>query len=161
LASRCTKARVAGQRAAASTPEPPATTSVVIAFADLKSRAIISTPEDERTAPDVSASTRSASGLPLARAAISNTQIRPAASSNWKSGKIRMPIMTMSESEGNTPFWTGWHHAILRPSSPALEVLMAAPLQIGLLVFPHVTQLDFTGPLQVFANVPGAKLHLI
>jgi cyclohexyl-isocyanide hydratase len=38
---------------------------------------------------------------------------------------------------------------------------MSAPLQIGLLVFPHVTQLDFTGPLQVFANVPGAKLHLI
>jgi cyclohexyl-isocyanide hydratase len=28
-------------------------------------------------------------------------------------------------------------------------------------VFPRVTQLDFTGPLQVFANVPGAKLHLI
>ena len=38
---------------------------------------------------------------------------------------------------------------------------MSAPLQIGLLVFPRVTQLDFTGPLQVFANVPGAKLHLI
>src|SRR3954447_3978080 len=38
---------------------------------------------------------------------------------------------------------------------------MSAPLQIGLLVFPHVTQLDFTGPLQVFSSVPGAKLHLI
>jgi cyclohexyl-isocyanide hydratase len=38
---------------------------------------------------------------------------------------------------------------------------MSAPLQIGLLVFPRVTQLDFTGPLQVFANVPNAKLHLI
>ncbi|MBB4367882.1 cyclohexyl-isocyanide hydratase [Bradyrhizobium sp. cir1] len=38
---------------------------------------------------------------------------------------------------------------------------MSAPLQIGLLVFPRVTQLDFTGPLQVFAAVPGAKLHLI
>ena len=38
---------------------------------------------------------------------------------------------------------------------------MSAPLQIGLLVFPKVTQLDFTGPLQVFAGVPGAKVHLI
>jgi cyclohexyl-isocyanide hydratase len=38
---------------------------------------------------------------------------------------------------------------------------MTAPLQIGLLVFPKVTQLDFTGPLQVFSSVPGAKVHLI
>ena len=34
-------------------------------------------------------------------------------------------------------------------------------LQIGLLVFPKVTQLDLTGPLQVFSSVPGAQLHLI
>ena len=27
--------------------------------------------------------------------------------------------------------------------------------------FPRVTQLDFTGPLQVFSSVPGAKVHLI
>jgi cyclohexyl-isocyanide hydratase len=38
---------------------------------------------------------------------------------------------------------------------------MSAPLQIGLLVFPNVTQLDLTGPVQVFSSVPGAKLHLI
>src|SRR3981081_3532293 len=41
------------------------------------------------------------------------------------------------------------------------DVIMSAPLQIGLLVFPKVTQLDFTGPLQVFAGLPGAKIHLI
>src|SRR6478752_6744052 len=35
------------------------------------------------------------------------------------------------------------------------------PLQIGLVLFPKVTQLDFTGPLQVFSSLPGAKLHLI
>ena len=34
-------------------------------------------------------------------------------------------------------------------------------LQIGLLVFPKVTQLDLTGPVQVFSSVPGAQLHLI
>jgi len=38
---------------------------------------------------------------------------------------------------------------------------MPAPLQVGLLVFPKVTQLDFTGPLQVFSSVPGAKVHLL
>jgi cyclohexyl-isocyanide hydratase len=38
---------------------------------------------------------------------------------------------------------------------------MSAPLQIGLVLFPKVTQLDFTGPLQVFSSIPGAKLHLI
>ena len=38
---------------------------------------------------------------------------------------------------------------------------MSTPLQIGLVLFPRVTQLDFTGPLQVFSNVPGAQVHLI
>jgi cyclohexyl-isocyanide hydratase len=38
---------------------------------------------------------------------------------------------------------------------------MPAPLQIGLLLFPRVTQLDFTGPLQVFSSLPGAKVHLV
>jgi cyclohexyl-isocyanide hydratase len=38
---------------------------------------------------------------------------------------------------------------------------MSAPLQIGLVVFPKVTQLDLTGPLQVFSSLPGAKVHLI
>jgi cyclohexyl-isocyanide hydratase len=34
-------------------------------------------------------------------------------------------------------------------------------LRIGLLVFPRVTQLDLTGPVQVFSAVPGAEVHLI
>jgi cyclohexyl-isocyanide hydratase len=38
---------------------------------------------------------------------------------------------------------------------------MSASLQIGLLVFPRVTQLDLTGPLEVFSSVPGAKVHLV
>jgi cyclohexyl-isocyanide hydratase len=29
------------------------------------------------------------------------------------------------------------------------------------MLFPKVTQLDFTGPLQVFSSVPGAQVHLI
>jgi cyclohexyl-isocyanide hydratase len=38
---------------------------------------------------------------------------------------------------------------------------MSTPLQIGLVIFPKVTQLDFTGPLQVFSSVASAKVHLI
>ncbi|CAO3419299.1 DJ-1/PfpI family protein [Azospirillum endophyticum] len=34
-------------------------------------------------------------------------------------------------------------------------------LQFGLLLFPDVTQLDLTGPYEVLARVPGAKLHLL
>ena len=38
---------------------------------------------------------------------------------------------------------------------------MSDQLQIGLVVFPRLTQLDLTGPVQVFSSVPGAKVHLI
>ena len=38
---------------------------------------------------------------------------------------------------------------------------MSAPLQIGLVIFPRVTQLDLTGPVQVFSSMPGAQVHLI
>ena len=33
--------------------------------------------------------------------------------------------------------------------------------QIGILVFPGVQQLDLTGPYEVFATLPGTKVHLI
>lgn len=35
-----------------------------------------------------------------------------------------------------------------------------ADLQIVVLLFPQVTQLDFTGPAQVFDRLPGAQVHL-
>jgi cyclohexyl-isocyanide hydratase len=38
---------------------------------------------------------------------------------------------------------------------------LSSSLEIGFLVFPQITQLDFTGPLQVLSRVPGAKVHLI
>jgi len=34
-------------------------------------------------------------------------------------------------------------------------------LQIGILVFPRVQQLDLTGPYEVFASLPAANMHLI
>jgi len=38
---------------------------------------------------------------------------------------------------------------------------MSAPLAIGLLLFPRLTQLDLTGPFEVFARTPGARVHLL
>ncbi len=35
------------------------------------------------------------------------------------------------------------------------------PFHIGLLVFPDITQLDMTGPYEVFIKFPDAKVHLI
>jgi cyclohexyl-isocyanide hydratase len=38
---------------------------------------------------------------------------------------------------------------------------MTEPLRFGLLLFPRLTQLDLTGPFEVFARVPGARVHLV
>jgi len=35
------------------------------------------------------------------------------------------------------------------------------PFHIGLIIFPDITQLDMTGPHEVFIKFPGAKVHLI
>jgi cyclohexyl-isocyanide hydratase len=64
-------------------------------------------------------------------------------------------------------FQTEDDHGRMSRSSQTLQnqlrkaPVMPAPLQIGLLVFPKLTQLDLTGPLQVFSSVPGAQVHLI
>src|SRR5881628_650803 len=34
-------------------------------------------------------------------------------------------------------------------------------LQIGLLLFPRLTQLDLTGPFEAFARIPNATVHLV
>jgi cyclohexyl-isocyanide hydratase len=34
-------------------------------------------------------------------------------------------------------------------------------MRIGLLIFPGLTQLDLTGPYEVFARLPGAEVHLL
>ena len=32
---------------------------------------------------------------------------------------------------------------------------------IGFVIFPNLTQLDFTGPLQVLNRLPESKIHII
>ena len=36
-----------------------------------------------------------------------------------------------------------------------------SPLQIGMLLFPGVTQLDLTGPFELFSRIPGARLATV
>jgi cyclohexyl-isocyanide hydratase len=38
---------------------------------------------------------------------------------------------------------------------------MAEPLQIGFLLFPRLTQLDLTGPYEVFSRLPDARVRLL
>ena len=34
-------------------------------------------------------------------------------------------------------------------------------INIGLLIFPDIDQLDFTGPLEVLSRIPGAAIHIV
>src|SRR5215213_4043138 len=34
-------------------------------------------------------------------------------------------------------------------------------MNLGMLLFPGLTQLDLTGPFEVFHRIPGAKVHLV
>ncbi len=38
---------------------------------------------------------------------------------------------------------------------------MSATHQVGLLLFPKLTQLDLTGPFEALARIPGARVHLL
>jgi len=37
----------------------------------------------------------------------------------------------------------------------------AAGFDIGLVIFPRITQLDITGPFEILARIPGARIHWI
>jgi cyclohexyl-isocyanide hydratase len=39
--------------------------------------------------------------------------------------------------------------------------MRAMALQIGMLLFPQVTQLDFTGPFEVLWRIPNAQVHIV
>lgn len=44
---------------------------------------------------------------------------------------------------------------------PVSQPTADRPLDIGMLIFPELDQLDFTGPFEVLSRTPNAKLHLI
>ncbi|WP_291295130.1 DJ-1/PfpI family protein [Elioraea sp.] len=39
--------------------------------------------------------------------------------------------------------------------------MSATPFRIGMLLFPDITQLDLTGPYEVFTKIPGAEVRLV
>src|SRR6185312_14947419 len=43
---------------------------------------------------------------------------------------------------------------------PGVPAMAASPIRIVFALFPGVTQLDFTGPHQVFSRLPGAQVLL-
>ena len=43
----------------------------------------------------------------------------------------------------------------------ALHMAPAAPVKVAVLVYPGVELLDFSGPAEVFSNVPGAQVYLV
>jgi|SRR6516225_7845413 hypothetical protein len=95
LAAR-TKAKVTGQAEASRVPQPPATSRVSRGPSG-RASATSCTPEELVTGPAALATTRSRYGGGVdSRAAVSKTAIGPAASSSWKSGKIRMTTVRMA-----------------------------------------------------------------
>jgi len=39
--------------------------------------------------------------------------------------------------------------------------MASEPFRIGFVLFPRVTQLDFTGPFEIFSRLPDTELHLV
>src|SRR6266478_374918 len=127
-----TKPSVCSQVASVRTPSHPGTIKVVIAPDGLRPRATNSTPDELRTGPGVTASTLIDGGWPAKRAAISNTEIGPAASSNWKSGNTSTPIMIFGPCPetreichfGQETIMTGWPRQV---SGRPLHVRSSCP----------------------------------
>jgi cyclohexyl-isocyanide hydratase len=42
-----------------------------------------------------------------------------------------------------------------------IDTEQVSSLSIGIVLFPNVTQLDFTGPYEVFARLPNVQLYLL
>src|SRR4051794_19513648 len=74
-------------------------------------------------------------------------------------------LIRLAEIEGTSTYETASGSCRIAHVNPSPQTSgsapMAEPLSIALLLFPHLTQLDLTGPLQVFSSVPGATLHLV
>src|SRR3712207_1767354 len=87
---------------------------------------------------------------------MSKTEIGPAASSSWKSGKITTPILRiMADSVGKTSFQPD--HDAGKAAASTSEAAMSR-LQIVFPLYPGVTHLDFTGPHQVLTRMPDADI---
>src|SRR5579885_2641645 len=78
---------------------------------------------------------------------------------------VRLMAELMAEFEESLSFLTkpkrcmfGWsRHPPMEPMEPPMT---DQPFRIVFALFPGVTQLDFTGPLEVLSRLPGAEVML-
>jgi cyclohexyl-isocyanide hydratase len=52
-------------------------------------------------------------------------------------------------------------HSVTASEPKAFTAFRGKPLNIGVLIFPNMDQIDFTGPFEVFSRLPDAKVHVI
>jgi cyclohexyl-isocyanide hydratase len=72
----------------------------------------------------------------------------------------KLSALGLSAAVVNGPSVTLAHTGIV--SKPeAFTALRDKPLNIGILIFPDMDQIDFTGPFEVLSRLPNAKLHVI
>jgi cyclohexyl-isocyanide hydratase len=50
---------------------------------------------------------------------------------------------------------------VIASKPEAFTAFRNKPLSIGMLIYPNMDQIDFTGPFEVFSRLPNAKLHVI
>ncbi|WP_132253756.1 DJ-1/PfpI family protein [Methylobacterium segetis] len=49
----------------------------------------------------------------------------------------------------------------MNDATPSPNPETRPPLEIGFLLFPGIQQLDLTGPYEIFATLPGTRIHLV
>src|SRR5581483_2778798 len=90
--------------------------------------------------------------------------IGPAMSSSWKFGNTTRPIVrVMAETEVTMSFRPEPNPITISAQGtkePTMTAQPTEPTVIAFALFPGVTQLDFTGPHEVFSRLPGARVML-
>lgn len=72
----------------------------------------------------------------------------------------KLSALSLSAAAIGMPGVTFAHTGIV--SQPeAFTALRGKPLNIGILIFPNMDQIDFTGPFEVLSRLPNAKVHVI
>jgi cyclohexyl-isocyanide hydratase len=72
----------------------------------------------------------------------------------------KLSALTLSAAAAGVPSAT-LAHSVTASEPKAFTAFRGKPLNIGVLIFPNMDQIDFTGPFEVFSRLPDAKLHVI
>ena len=72
----------------------------------------------------------------------------------------KLSALTLSAAAAGIPSAT-LAHSVTASEPKAFTAFRGKPLNIGVLIFPNMDQIDFTGPFEVFSRLPDAKVHVI